>query len=104
MQLEQALKQAKCTFPFTHLGAHFQPSNSIFTITTWLPNAEKVNVIDLASGKPLGSLKKVNGSHLFRGEFNVKQAPQVYAFEVANTQGQYQVVVILSANLWVVLG
>jgi len=92
MQLEQALKQAKCTFPFTHLGAHFQPSNSIFTITTWLPNAEKVKVIDLASGKPLGSLKKVNGSHLFRGEFNVKQAPKFYAFEVANTQGQYQVV------------
>ena len=40
----------------------------------------------------VGSLKKVNGSHLFRGEFNVKQAPQFYAFEVANTQGQYQVV------------
>ena len=92
MQLEQALKQAKCTFPFTHLGAHFQPSNSIFTVTTWLPNAEKVKVIDLASGKTFGSLDKVDGSHLFRGEFNVKQAPQFYAFEVANKQGRYQVV------------
>ena len=58
MQLEQTLNQAKCTFPFTHLGADFQPSNSIFTITTWLPNAEKVNVIDLTSSKPIGTLKK----------------------------------------------
>jgi 1,4-alpha-glucan branching enzyme len=92
MQLEQTLNQAKCTFPFTHLGADFQPSNSIFTITTWLPNAEKVNVIDLTSSKPIGTLKKVNNSHLFRGEFKVKQAPQFYAFEVANKQGHYQVV------------
>ena len=64
MQLEQALKQAKCTFPFTHLGAHFQPSNSIFTVTTWLPNADNVKVIDLTSGEPLGTLNKVNDSQI----------------------------------------
>lgn len=92
MQLEQALKQAKCTFPFTHLGAHFQPSNSLFTITTWLPNADKVKAIDLSTGKPIGTLKKVADSHLFRGEFKVKQAPKVYALEVSNKQGQYQVI------------
>ena len=92
MQLEQTLNQAKCTFPFTHLGANFQPSNNIFTVTTWLPNAEKVNVIDLTTGKPIGTLKKVNNSHLFRGEFKVKQTPKFYAFEVANKQGHYQVV------------
>jgi 1,4-alpha-glucan branching enzyme len=92
MQLEQALKQAKCTFPFAHLGAFYQSSNAIFTVTTWLPNAEKVSVIDLASGKSLGSLIKVEGSHLFRGEFKVKQAPPFYAFDVTNKQGQYQVV------------
>ena len=92
MQLEQTLNQAKCTFPFTHLGANFQPSHNIFTVTTWLPNAETVNVIDLTSGKPIGALKKVNNSHLFRGEFKVKQTPQFYAFEVANKQAHYQVV------------
>ena len=92
MQLEQALKQAKCTFPFAHLGAHFQPSNSIFTVTTWLPNAENVKVIDLSSGKTLGILNKATDSHLFSGEFKVQQAPQVYAFEVGNKQGQYQVI------------
>ncbi|WP_158968203.1 1,4-alpha-glucan branching protein GlgB [Paraglaciecola sp. L3A3] len=92
MQLEQALSQARCTFPFTHLGAHFQESSSQFIITTWIPGADKVTVIDLGSGKKMGSLKNVSDSYLFRGSFKLDQAPAAYAFSVINEGGEYQII------------
>jgi 1,4-alpha-glucan branching enzyme len=90
MQLEQSLTQAKCTFPFTHLGAGFQDENAMFSVTAWLPHADKVNIVDLESGKSLGQLSQLNDSHLFKGEFKLKQAPKAYAFSISNAQGEYQ--------------
>lgn len=92
MLLQQALKQATCTFPFAHLGPNFQSKSSIFTLTTWLPNAEKVAVIDLETNQTIGKLKKVADSHLFSGEFKIDKEPKAYAFNVSNKDGEYQVI------------
>lgn len=92
MLLHHALEQATCTFPFAQLGPRFQSEQSTFTVTTWLPNAEKVTVIDLETNKPMGKLKKVANSHLFKGEFKTQIAPKVYSLEVTNKTGDYQVI------------
>lgn len=92
MLLENMLSQAKCTFPFSHLGVNFQNSNSTLTITTWLPHAEKVVVFDLESDQAIGELSKSNNSYLFTGEFTVPIQPKAYSFIVTNGETEYQVI------------
>ncbi len=92
MQIEQALKQASCTHPFAHLGPHFSDTKPSFTITAWIPHAQHVSVIDLASNKPLGKLKQVAESQMFSAEFNQSQAPKAYAFSIKNQEGEYQLI------------
>ncbi|MGJ8682335.1 1,4-alpha-glucan branching protein GlgB [Paraglaciecola sp.] len=92
MHLEHVLSQANCTYPFAHLGAHFEQSSSQFNVTAWIPGADKVEVLDLASGKTLGELENISSSFLFGAELSVAKAPDVYAFKVTNSSGQYQII------------
>ncbi|MGS2722059.1 1,4-alpha-glucan branching protein GlgB [Paraglaciecola aestuariivivens] len=92
MQLEDALKQASCTNPFAHLGMQFSDSTDTFVINTWQPHAEQVTMLDLESNQPIGKLKKVGNSHLFRAEFSQSVAPKAYGFSISNKEGQYQLI------------
>ncbi|WP_339898860.1 1,4-alpha-glucan branching protein GlgB [Paraglaciecola polaris] len=90
MQIETQLKNAQCTFPFTHLG--LTHTKNAFSITAWIPNATAVKVIDLATEKAIGTLKKQAASDLFSAEFTKGKPPAVYAFEVKNPQGAYRII------------
>jgi 1,4-alpha-glucan branching enzyme len=92
MQLIQQLQQAQCTFPFTHLGPVYNDKKQLLSVTAWLPNAEKVSVIDLATGKSLGPLKKVDGEHLFSAAFKTKVQCKAYGLKVSNPDGKHQFV------------
>ncbi|MFT5674870.1 MAG: 1,4-alpha-glucan branching enzyme [Paraglaciecola sp.] len=92
MQLAQQLKQAQCSFPFSHLGPVFNDKKTSIAITVWMPNAEKISVIDLASGKSIGKLKRQEGSDLFSANFKPKILPKVYSLKVSFADGEYQVI------------
>ncbi|MFQ3234544.1 MAG: 1,4-alpha-glucan branching enzyme [Paraglaciecola sp.] len=89
MQLTRQLQQAKCTFPFSHLGPHV--TKDTLTITAWIPNALSVDVIDLATGKKVGQLDKAKDGDLFSADFNLKQPLLAYAFDVSNEQSEYRI-------------
>ncbi|MFT4940107.1 MAG: 1,4-alpha-glucan branching enzyme [Paraglaciecola sp.] len=92
MQLAQQLKQARCSFPFSHLGPVFNDKKTSMAITVWMPNAEKISVIDLASGKSIGKLKKQDGGGLFSANLKPKILPKVYALKVSFGDGEHQVI------------
>ena len=58
MHLAQQLKHAQCSYPFSQLGPVLNDEKTSLTVTVWMPNAEKISVIDLETGKTLGKLKK----------------------------------------------
>lgn len=90
MQLSKQLQQAKCTFPFSHLGPHL--TKDTLTITAWVPNALSVEVIDLATGKNVGQLSKGKDSDLFSADFSLKQSLLAYALDVKNAQSEYRII------------
>lgn len=92
MQLQYALLQAQCTFPFAHLGGQFDETNSLFTVTAWAPNSDAVSVIDLSNNQVIGQLEKVDESCLYKAELELKQAPKAYKLKVTNASGDYEVV------------
>jgi 1,4-alpha-glucan branching enzyme len=92
MQLAQQLKQAQCSFPFSHLGPVFNEKKTALTITAWMPSAVKITVIDLASGKIIGKLKKQDENGLFSATFKPKILPKVYSFKVSFADGEHQVI------------
>ncbi len=92
MHLEHALSQASCTNPFDHLGANYDSSTAKFDVTTWIPGAKKIEVVDLATGDSLGFLHNASGSHLFSAKLDVQKAPSVYGLNVTNQDGEYHVV------------
>lgn len=89
MQLVQQLQQAKCTFPFSHLGP--KVIQDTLTITAWIPNALVVDVIDLATGKRVGRLNKEPTSDLFSADLKFTQ-DMTYALEIKNAHRQYRII------------
>ena len=90
MQLEEQLKNALCHLPFDHLGPTF--SENTCTIKAWLPNAKKVSVIELQSGRELGTLQKSSQSELFEGEIHQVQDSLVYGLRVTNADTEYELI------------
>lgn len=92
MQLAQQLQNAQCTFPFAHLGPVFDEKNNKLSITVWMPHADKISVVDLATGLSLGKLKKQADSYLFSANFKSKVMPRAYALKISNAEGEYQAI------------
>ena len=90
MQLEQQLKSATCNSPFDQLGPQF--SGETCTISVWIPNALKVSVFELASGKVLAEMKQQSNSDLFT--CSLKKYPEnfVYGLKVKNDDTEYDIV------------
>ena len=87
MQLQEQLKNAQCDTPFEFLGPSF--SNETCTIRTWLPNAKRVQVFELQSGRVLGELQKTAKSELFEGQFENCDDSLVYGLRVENDDTEY---------------
>lgn len=92
MQLEQQLKFAQCTSPFSHLGPRYHSASSTLTITAWVPHAKAISVIDKKNGKKIGDLKARKGSYLFSADFKLDAAPLVYSLQITNAETSYEIV------------
>jgi 1,4-alpha-glucan branching enzyme len=92
MQLADQLQHAQCTFPFAHLGPVFDDKKNSLSITVWMPHTDKISVINLATGRSIGKLKRQADSDLFTATFKPKVMPTVYGLKISNAQGEYQVI------------
>ncbi len=90
MQAHEQLQYALCTHPFEFLGK--KKDGKVTNFNAWLPNAKKVSVFDLSSGKVVGELNRQNESDLFSASVKDVSEDLVYGFKVENSEFNYEVI------------
>ncbi|KMT65217.1 glycogen branching protein [Catenovulum maritimum] len=74
------------------LGLQENPQGKGRIIRAWIPNAIKIEVIDLSSQTSLGFLEQVADSGLFESVFETLQSNTNYKFVVTNSEHTYEVI------------
>lgn len=88
--LLNTLEQVKLNNPLDVLGIHKSTDGSF--IRAWIPEANKVEVIELVSGKSIGLLECIDSAGLFEANFKGLSASSKYKFKVRNNQHTYEII------------
>jgi len=87
----EALLNADHPDPFSFLGMHPAATKGALTVRVFLPEANRVEVLDLAGGKPVARLDKVHDEGLFVGAIQGRERPFPYQLRIATPEGQKDV-------------
>ena len=87
----EALLNADHPNPFSFLGMHPTATHGVLTVRAFLPDAIAVDVLDVASGKPLLHLDRVHDEGLFVGEFRGRGETFPYRLRITTPDGEKDV-------------
>ncbi len=82
------LEEARCRHPFHTLGLHNAPGGRGKILRAWLPGTQEVCVVDLTSGKRLGTLMQVEASGCFELAFPRRRNDFHYALDITYPEAQ----------------
>ena len=74
--------------PFAFLGMHVAPPGDTLTVRVFLPEANRVEVLDLTDGKPVTQLDRVHDEGMFVGAVPGRKEPFPYRLRITTPDGK----------------
>jgi 1,4-alpha-glucan branching enzyme len=80
--LIEELAGAMCAEPFKHLGLHSRPDGPGLLLRAWVPDCERVEVVDTARRRRLGEMERIGDTDLFEVNFPRRRKLFPYRLEI----------------------